>query len=231
MFTSEENKDMVWGLLVEQSKIPLNQQWRDFFNQTVNKIEREKTLYKNVIQMNKQLLSTCMNQINNFSNLNLNIKNNLQQKQVQLKLMREGPKQKEIDFTDKDDTEYGNLIFLMDQANADRERELQEIKKKLSNPNIDAKKWLNVNPDKAPEIKIDKNSTIEIKNEIIPAGKTVKFNLTENILKTRAKITYTEDGKEKVLFCNINKNFRLFSSEHGNIEENITARIENVELF
>jgi hypothetical protein len=231
MFTSEENKDMVWGLLVDQSKIPLNRQWRDFFNQTVNKIEREKTLYENVIQMNKQLLSTCMLQINNFANLNFNSKNNLQQKQEQLKLMREGPKKKEINFADKDDTEYGNLNFLMDQANADRERELQEIKKKLSKPNIDANKWLNVNTDKAPEIKIDKNSNVEIKNEIIPAGKTVKFNLTEKILKTRAKITYTEDGKEKILFCHINKNFRLFSSEHGNIEENITARIENVELF
>ena len=49
--------------------------------------------------------------------------------------MREGPKKKEIDFTDKDDTEYGNLNFLMDQANADRERELQEIKKKLAKTN------------------------------------------------------------------------------------------------
>ena len=231
MFTSKENQEMVWGLLVDQSKIPLNRQWRSFFQQTINTIERDSGRYTNVIQMNKQLLSICMSQINSFAGLNTNSKNNLQQKQEELKLMREGPKKKEINFADKDETEYGNLNFLMDQASASRERELQEIKKKMSKPNDKANKWLNVDSNKPPEIKIDQTSVVEIKNEIIPTEKTVKFNLTENILKTRAKITYTEDGKEKVLFCNINKNFRLFSSEHGKIEENITARIENIELF
>lgn len=233
MFTSKENKDMVWGLLTDQSKIPLNNQWRIFFNEAVNKIERERSLYSNIIQMNKQLISTCMSQINDFTNFSTNTgnKKNLQQKQEELKLMREGPKKKEIDFTDKDDTEYGNLNFLMDQANADRERELQEIKKKLAKTNEKANKWLNVDSNKAPEIKIDKNSKIEIKNEIIPTEKKVKFDLNQNILKTRVKITYTENGIEKILYCYLSKKFRLFSSEHGKIEENITAKLENVELF
>ena len=129
MFTSKENQEMVWGLLVDQSKIPLNRQWRSFFQQTINTIERDSGRYTNVIQMNKQLLSICMSQINSFANLNTNSKNNLQQKQEELKLMREGPKKKEINFADKDETEYGNLNFLMDQASASRERELQENKK------------------------------------------------------------------------------------------------------
>ena len=61
--------------------------------------------------------------------------------------------------------------------------------------------------------------------------KKVKFDLNQNILKTRVKITYTENGIEKILYCYLSKKFRLFSSEHGKIEENITAKLENVELF
>jgi hypothetical protein len=230
MFNSNENKEMIWGLLSEQSRFPLNQQWRNFFEQNIMKIAQKNPPNTNIVEMNKELLSVCMQQINSFSNIKFDEKKTLQKKQQELKILKEGPKRGEIDFSDKDNTEYGNLNLLMDQANANRQKELHDIQSQFSKNEKKASQWLNV-PKKIPEIKIDKNTFVEIKNEVIPAGKTVKFNLKDDILKTRAKITYTEHGIEKILYCNISNNFRLFSSDHGKIKENITARIENVELF
>ena len=108
----------------------------------------------------------------------------LANKEAQFKNMINPKKPKEIDFSDgSEDFPIKNLDVIMNQTLADRERELNSITKKYSNQDqIKAQKWLN-REDETPKIKIERNSNITLKNQIL--------------VKPKKKVTFEVDEKKK----------------------------------
>ena len=108
----------------------------------------------------------------------------LANKEAQFKNLIDPKKPKEIDFTDgSEDFPIKNLDVIMNQTLADRERELNSITKKYSNQDqMKAQKWLN-REDETPKIKIERNSNISLKNQIV--------------VKPKKKVTFEVDEKKK----------------------------------
>lgn len=108
----------------------------------------------------------------------------LANKEAQFKNLIDPKKPKEIDFTDgSEDFPIKNLNVIMNQTLADRERELNSITKKYSNQDqMKAQKWLN-REDETPKIKIERNSNITLKNQIV--------------VKPKKKVTFEVDEKKK----------------------------------
>lgn len=108
----------------------------------------------------------------------------LANKEAQFKNLIDPKKPKEIDFTDgSEDFPIKNLDVIMNQTLADRERELNSITKKYSNQDqMKAQKWLN-REDETPKIKIERNSNITLKNQIV--------------VKPKKKVTFEVDEKKK----------------------------------
>ena len=44
-------------------------------------------------------------------------------------------------------------------------------------------------------------------------------------------MSFTENGVNKTMICNLSNGFRVFMSTHGIIEEKATGVLENVEIF
>jgi len=231
MFTNQENKELIWNLLKEQTKMPLNAQFRSFFDEAIRNIVQNKHQYSSMIEMNKHLIATCMAEFEKLSSsfwtqpgtqVKMLYASNLKQKQNDLEKLQGGIKPPTIDFKDKTEQEYGNVNRLMDQTMADRQKELESIARSFEGNRAQATKWLNV--EKAPEIKIDRNTSVEI--DVIPAKK-VTFNL--NASNIYVKLNYTENGTAKTMTCNLSNNFRLFTQGKTKVKSNII--LENVELF
>ena len=66
MFSSPKNKEMIWELLKEQSKFPLTQQWRRFFELTFENVKKRQRTYPNLVAMNKHLISICIEEMDKF---------------------------------------------------------------------------------------------------------------------------------------------------------------------
>ena len=212
MFRSQENTQLIWNLLSEQVKTPLNDSNKQFFNQKVQEIHQNSFQFKDIMEMNKQLIHIC--------NLEFN-KLNLEHRENEIEDMKEGFKPKEIDFSDKSDNNYVNIDVLINETLSKRERDLEEITKHF-NTNIDQPL-----SGERKKIKIVE----EIKPKIKPiVEKKVSFNLEPTIPKMCIKINYTENSINKTMFCNLNKHFRLFFG-NNKPQTNITTTIENIEII
>ena len=208
MFRSQENTQLIWNLLSEQVKTPLNDSNKQFFNQKVQEIHQNSFQFNNIMEMNKQLIHVC--------NLEFN-KLNLEHRENEIEDMKEGFKPKEIDFSDKSDQHYENIDVLINETMSKRERDLAEITKHFNT---------NLNEPLSGERK-----KIKIIEEIKPVvEKKVSFNLKATIPKMCIKINYTENGINKTMFCNLNKHFRLFFG-NNKPQTNITTTIENMEII
>jgi hypothetical protein len=231
MFSSPTNKEMIWGLLKEQSKFPLNNQWRKFFELTFENVEKRQGTYPDLVAMNKHLISICIEELNKFS-INVpktllksksGIQNTFKQKQDDIKQMQNGYKPKDIDFSDKNDQSYGNIHHLMNQTIADRQKELEKITTRFQSNSKEAQKWLN--REEHPKLSIDKETNKKI--ETIPISKKkVSFNLNPYSLK----INYTEDGVNKDMRCRLGSDFKLFTAVQSE-PDNQNIILESIELY
>ena len=234
MFSSSKNKEMIWELLKEQSKFPLTQQWRRFFELTFENIEKRQRTYPNLVAMNKHLISICIEEMDKFI-INIpktllkskgTIQHSFKQKQEDIKQMQNGYKPKDIDFSDKSDQNYGNINHLMNQTIADRQKELEKITTRFQSNSKEAQKWLNREENVAvKKLRIDKETDKKI--ETIPISqKKVSFNLNPYSLK----INYTENGVNKDMYCRLGSDFKLFTS-HQVKPDNQNIILENIELY
>ncbi|ANS04145.1 hypothetical protein [uncultured Mediterranean phage] len=242
MFTSQANKELIWGLLKEQSTIGLTENWKSFFEKQIQAIHTNRHQYHSMIEMNKHLIAICMANLEEIASKTerrydeyprYDMKGSggeryardLKGKQEDLKKLQGGLKPPEIDFTATNNKAFGNLNQIMERQMADRQKELAEIGKGYTN---DAKAWLNISEKSgAPKLKI--GGETKLVNEIIKAPKKkVKFKLGSDIY---VKLNCNENGVNKDIIFKLSDQFRLVTAfqEDLNISTNIT--LMNVEVF
>ena len=238
MFTSQANKELVWGLLKEQSNNGLTENWKSFFEEQIQAINTNRHQYSNMIEMNKHLIAICMADLEQIaSNAERRYDKyqmkgggdkyarDLKEKQQDLKKLQGGLKPPEIDFAATNSKVFGNLNQIMERQMASRQKELAEIGKGYTN---DAKAWLNISERSgAPKLKI--GTQTELKNEVLrPPEKKVKFKLGSDIY---VKLNYSEGNVNKEIILKLSDDFSLVTAfqEDLNTSTNITLR--RVELF
>ena len=86
------------------------------------------------------------------------------------------------------------------QTLAEREQEVIKIQKQMEKERKQGEQWINGN--KAPEIKIDRNSSVKIDVE-----KKVTFNMNNTNLYV--KLNYSDTGEKKEIIFNLSSNFKL----------------------
>jgi len=236
MFTSQANKELIWGLLKEQSNIGLTDQWKVFFEEQIKNINTNRHQYRNMIEMNKHLIAICMANLEEISSkterrydeyqgVNERYARDLKEKQEDLKKLQGGLKPPEIDFSAKNNKVFGNLNQIMERQMADRQKELAEIGKGYSN---DAKAWLNISEKSgAPKLKI--GSETKLVNEIIETPqKKVKFKLGSDIY---VKLNCNENGINKEMILKLSDDFRLVTAFQEDLKTSTNITLNNVEVF
>ena len=241
MFTSQANKELVWGLLKEQSKNGLTENWKSFFEEQIQAIHTNRHQYRNMIEMNKHLIAICMANLEEIASRTerrydeyqgYNMKGSseryardLKEKQQDLKKLQGGLKPPEIDFTATNDRAFGNLNQIMERQMADRQKELAEIGKGYSS---DAKAWLNISEKSgAPKLKI--GSETQLVNEIIETPqKKVKFKLGSDIY---VKLNCSENGVNKEMILKLSDDFRLVTAFQEDLKTSTNITLKNVEVF
>ena len=173
MFTSEANRELIWGLLKEQSNIRLTDKWKVFFEGQIQAIHSNRHQYRSMVEMNKHLIAICMANLEEIASTaqrynqlpSYNIKGtddryarDLKGKQEDLKKLQSGLKPPDIDFTANNDKAFGNLNQIMERQMVDRQKDLAEIGKGYT---TDAKAWLNISEKSgAPKLKIGSDTNI-----------------------------------------------------------------------
>ena len=241
MFTSQANKELIWGLLKEQSTIGLTENWKSFFEQQIQAIHTNKHQYSSMIEMNKHLIAICMANLediaskrerkyNEYQGYNMKgggerYARDLKEKQQDLKKLQGGLKPPEIDFTETNNKAFGNLNQIMERQMADRQKELAEIGKSYSS---DAKAWLNISEKSgAPKLKI--GSKTQLVNEIIETQqKKVKFKLGSDIY---VKLNCSENGINKEMILKLSDDFRLVTAFQEDLKTSTNITLNNVEVF
>ena len=238
MFTSQANKELVWGLLKEQSNNGLTENWKSFFEEQIQAINTNRHQYSNMIEMNKHLIAICMADLEQIaSNAERRYdkyqmkgggdkySQDLKNKQVDLKKLQGGLKPPEIDFTATHNKAFGNLNQIMERQMADRQKELAEIGKGYSS---DAKAWLNISEKSgAPKLKI--GSETQLVNEIIETPqKKVKFKLGSDIY---VKLNCSENGINKEMILKLSDDFRLVTAFQEDLKTSTNITLKNVEVF
>ena len=242
MFTSQANKELIWGLLKEQSNIGLTESWKSFFEEQIKAIHTNRHQYQSMIQMNKHLIAICMANLEEIGSKTerrydeyqaYNMKGggeryaqDLKGKQEDLKKLQGGLKPPKIDFTANNDNAFGNLNQIMERQMVSRQQEVAEIGKNYS---ADAKAWLNISEKSgAPKLKIGLE-TPKLRNEIIDAPKKkVKFKLGSDIY---VKLNYNESGVTKDILLKLSNNFRLVTAFQEDLNTSTNITLENVEVF
>jgi len=225
MFTSQANKELIWGLLNEQATIPIPIEWKNFFESQIKNINNNKHQYKNMVEMNKHLIAICMANLENIQKPDPKetFSRNLKLKQEELKELQNGPTPPQIDFSDTSNKAFGDLNQIMDRTMAKRHTDLRNITKNYDNQ--DVKQWLNLSSNGAPKLKID--NEVNIQKEIVAiAKKKVKFNLGSDIY---VKLNYIENDTNKSMVFKLDSNFRLVTSGTLGVSTNIV--LQDAELF
>ena len=243
MFTSQANKELIWGLLKEQSNIGLTESWKSFFEEQIQNINTNRHQYRSMVEMNKHLIAICMANLENIASRTerrydeyprYDMKgsggeryaHDLKGKQEDLKKLQGGLKPPDIDFTANNNKAFGNLNQIMERQMVSRQQDVAEIGKNYS---ADAKEWLNISEKSgAPKLKIGPE-TPNIRNEIINAPKKkVKFKLGSDIY---VKLNYNEGGVNKDIILKLSDNFRLVTSFQEDLNTSTNITLENVEVF
>ena len=236
MFTSQANKELIWGLLKEQSNIGLTESWKSFFEEQIQAIHTNRHQYHSMIEMNKHLIATCMANLEEIGSKperrydeyqgykGERYAQDLKVKQEDLKKLQGGLKPPDIDFTANNSSTFGNLNQIMERQMADRQKDLSEIGKGYS---TDAKAWLNISEKSgAPKLKIGLE-TPKLRNEIIKKKK-VKFKLGSDIY---VKLHYNENGVTKDILLKLSDDFRLVTAFQEDLNTSTNITLENVEVF
>ena len=242
MFTSQANRELIWGLLKEQSNIGLNEDWRPFFEEQIQAINTNRHQYRNMVEMNKHLIAICMANLEEIASKTerrydeyprYDMKKSggeryardLKGKQEDLKKLQGGLKPPEIDFTATNNNAFGNLNQIMERQMADRQKELAEIGKGYTN---DAKAWLNISEKSgAPKLRI--GSETKLVNEVIEAPqKKVKFKLGSDIY---VKLNCSENGINKEMILKLSDDFRLVTAFQEDLKTSTNITLNNVEVF
>lgn len=242
MFTSQANRELIWGLLKEQSNIGLNEDWRPFFEEQIQAINTNRHQYRNMVEMNKHLIAICMANLEEIASKaerrydeypRYDMKGSggeryardLKGKQEDLKKLQGGLKPPEIDFTATNNNAFGNLNQIMERQMADRQKELAEIGKGYTN---DAKAWLNISEKSgAPKLRI--GSETKLVNEVIEAPqKKVKFKLGSDIY---VKLNCSENGINKEMILKLSDDFRLVTAFQEDLKTSTNITLNNVEVF
>ena len=244
MFSSRENKQMIWNLLLSQAKPESinNTRFQEYFEQLIQQIEENITRFPSLVDMNKELLTLSLQGIRALSMQKPSesdstvYQKRLIEKQKELKILKEGGiKPKEIDFTDLNGSNYGDVSVLMSRSQEQRARELEKISSNYKQNNDKALKWIN-SEGRSPltssnEIKETEKPKKLVIHSTSTDNKKVSFNLEKQKSNICVKLSYTEDGINKKMICNLSNGFRVFMSAHGKIEEKANVILENVELF
>ena len=241
MFTSQANKELIWGLLKEQSNIELTDKWKHFFEDQIQAIYTNRHQYHSMIEMNKHLIAICMANLEEIGSKmerrydeyqGYNMKGggeryaqDLKGKQEDLKKLQGGLKPPDIDFTASNNGAFGNLNQIMERQMADRQKELAEIGKGYTN---DAKAWLNISEKSgAPKLKI--GGETKLVNEIIETSeKKVKFKLGSDIY---VKLNCSENGINKEMILKLSDDFRLVTAFQEDLKTSTKITLNNVEVF
>ena len=233
MFNSIENKQMIWNILIEQTKMADTPQFKQYFDMLVQQIDAKKHNYNEVVDMNKELLGLshkAIQQMKSAPTRSLTVtreeetslfQKQLQQKQDEFKKAQEGNKPKEIDFSDPKKTDYGNINRLMSQSETQRIKDLEHIQNTYTKD--DALKWI------GNGIKTSTGAPKLIIHDQPP--KKVSFDLNQKKSNICVKLSYTENGLNKSMICHLSNGFRVFMSPHGKVEEKANNILENVEIF
>lgn len=232
MFNSLENKRMIWNLLSAQtdSTVINDRNFHNYFETLVQQIDANKQRFDKVVDMNKELLSRSLQAIRAMKQQKQPeasiYEKRLAEKQKDLKIMQDGGiKPKDIDFSDNRDKDFGDVNMLMTKSQEQRTRELENISHTYKAD--DALKWIkNENHSNANQV-----STNQVPKLTIHEPKKVSFNLEKQKSNICVKMSFTENGVNKTMICNLSNGFRVFMSPHGMIEEKATGVLENVEIF
>jgi hypothetical protein len=238
MFTSQANKELIWGLLKEQSNIGLTDKWKVFFEEQIQNIHTNRHQYRSMVEMNKHLIAICManledigsrterryDEYQGYKSGGERYAHDLKGKQEDLKKLQGGLKPPDIDFTANNNKAFGNLNQIMARQMVSRQEDVAEIGKNYS---VDAKEWLNISEKSgAPKLKIG-SETPNIRNKVVPKKK-VKFKLGSDIY---VKLNYNEGGVNKDIILKLSDNFRLVTSFQEDLNTSTNITLENVEVF
>ena len=232
MFDSLENKKMIWNLLLSQtnSNVINDGNFQNYFETLVQQIDANKQGFDKVVDMNKELLSRSLQAIRAMIQQKQPeesiYEKRLAEKQQELKIMQDGGiKPKDIDFLDNRDKDFEDVNMLMTKSQEQRTRELENIAHAYKAD--DALKWIqNENTSSTNQV-----STNQVPKLTIHEPKKVSFNLEKQKSNICVKMSFTENGVNKTMICNLSNGFRVFMSPHGKIEEKPTGVLENVEMF
>ena len=237
MFNSLENKKMIWNLLLSQtdSTVINDRNFQNYFETLVQQIDANKQRFDKVVDMNKELLSRSLQAIRAIKQQKQPeasiYEKRLAEKQKDLKIMQDGGiKPKDIDFSDNRDNDFGDVNMLMTKSQEQRTRELENISHTYKAD--DALKWIqNENSSSTNQVSTNQISANQVPKLTIHEPKKVSFNLEKQKSNICVKMSFTENGVNKTMICNLSNGFRVFMSPHGTIEEKATGVLENVEIF
>ena len=247
MFNSEENLNMVWGLLSEKQQ--LNIENKNFFNSIVTDIQKNIELFPSIMVANKYLIQMCNNKF---------LYKNLQSRINEIETMKKGVSVQTMDFSDKNDKQYEKLDTLIDKTMKQRELEIQEYTKNFKTTNdLEKPKKLKIGetihkkkvtfnlPDSSHLLKgavetksppynpmaskkeEDPVTTNSTQQKIVPSSQE---NIREQNSTQVMKINITDGEIKKTIICNIDNEFKIsFSTEKSH--EPVNSTINNIEII
>ena len=238
MFSSKENKQMIWNLLLSQMGASINNtRFMALFEKNVQYIDTNHDKFSTLVDMNKELLSLSLNSISSHNQPSKPIHMKklydkaLAEKQKQIKSMKDGQKPPDIDFSDSNSTQFETVDHLVAKSQEQRARELESIttsyKTEQAKTDDNAVPKLTIHdfdPSKKNNIESSKKNNIE-------SSKKVSFNLEKQKSNICVKISYTENDINKTIICQLSNGFRVFMSPHGNNNNQTTAVLEHIELL
>lgn len=162
-FTSNENKELLWGVLIEQNSfkdidpkhksnieivfertikiINFNMKNEELFNKN-KEVIKEMVVYLNTLRNSSQLPSSYQNKTLNYTHDEIHkeklerFDNQLKQKQVEFETIIKKNVPESIDFSDKMDEKIGDKMdLLISQTIAMRENQLKQILGETAPPN------------------------------------------------------------------------------------------------
>ena len=234
-FNTQQNKGMLWNILRNGGKfekLPANFDTQRVFEKHIAQIETKCDINSKLIDLNKQFISSFVNDVSRFESPDVLKKNKVEQFNNSLKQQEDSfnsamarPIPKTVDFTDKEDEPITNIDDLIAE---------QMEKRKLDIPKADAtdkaavQDWLNGTSNALP---IDNNTGRNIK-----IGETVDNSSIENVVidikhpkpKQEKKVTW-QDNKPSL--PNLSELVKPQISEDKTIHEALLKILKNQEYM
>lgn len=250
-FTSRENKELVWGLLIENGYFEgLNNSNNmvNFFEKSITNISNQIKGNENIIDLNKNLMSILVEEIKQQKNI-INIQFNNKQRQIytaedirerrknefqnQLNSRQENfnntfkkKQPKDIDFSIKTENNNNDIDKKLSEIMERRKMDLDFKKSDIQKANG----W--INNDNAPPSSDDMGSFVPLRentNNKIKIGDAIKID--HDIIKK--KVTFSEEKNLIYKQANVEKNdmgnafLNLLKKKEKTGNDNIIMNYEN----